>query len=72
MKLTNGRRGEGMTLQAVRKLTTPTTPAVLDTAPKYRCVYCGAPSHNHPADQTPPADYCHDYEHGTYEPEEAA
>lgn len=37
-----------------------------NTAP-YRCQFCGAPSWVHPADQTPPPDYCHPEDHGSDE-----
>jgi hypothetical protein len=36
--------------------------------PEYRCVFCGAPSWKHPADQEAPPDYCHESDHG--EPED--
>lgn len=35
----------------------------------YICKYCGAPSWVDPSDQMPPADYCHESDHG--EPDDA-
>lgn len=35
----------------------------------YNCVFCGAPSWLHPADQAPPADYCGEMHHGDPEVE---
>jgi hypothetical protein len=35
--------------------------------PPFTCKFCGAPSWVDPADQEPPADYCHESDHGTPE-----
>lgn len=33
-------------------------------AADYKCIFCGAPSYIHPADQEAPPDYCHESDHG--------
>ena len=35
--------------------------------PPFICKFCGAPSWVDPADQSPPADYCHESDHGSRE-----
>jgi len=37
-------------------------------APPFTCRFCGAPSWFDPADQSLPADYCHESDHGEAEP----
>lgn len=38
-------------------------------APPFKCLFCGAPSWFDPADQPPPAAYCHESDHGEAEPD---
>lgn len=37
---------------------------IFKKVPPYQCRFCGNPSWIAPEDQTPPADYCHESEHG--------
>lgn len=34
-----------------------------DKAPPFVCRYCGLPTWTDPAEQSPPADYCHEADH---------
>lgn len=53
----------GMTAEDIAALVQHIVLTLPGEAP-YTCKYCGAPSRVDPADQYPPADVCHEVDHG--------